>query len=111
MGDKQFALFGHVIKNLTTNGKMPCLVECLNTPQCYSINKHEDEAGKVTCELSKSNKEASPNDFKPRPGFDYLQTVVSLSEIHFQSEGGKYYFAKINIKRYYTVVSLGPGRL
>ena len=77
VGDKNFALFGHVIKNLTTYGQKPCLLECLDTPQCISINKHENEAGKVTCELSKSSKEASPDDFKPRPGFVHLQTIVS----------------------------------
>ena len=77
VGDKNFALFGHVIKNITTYGQKPCLFECMDTSQCISINKHENKAGQVTCELSKSSKEASPDYFKPRPGFVYLQTIAS----------------------------------
>ena len=43
-----------------------------------SVNKYENESGVFYCELNKSGKGASPNDLKPRPGFVYLQTVVSL---------------------------------
>ena len=77
IGEKNVALFGHVIKNITTNREVTCVLECLETSECMSINKHEKEAGQFTCELNKSGRDASPQDLKPRPGFVYLQSIVS----------------------------------
>ena len=78
IGEKHIALFGHVIQIMTTPHQELCLYKCLETSQCMSVNKYENESGVFYCELNKSGKEASPNDLKPRPGFVYLQTVVSL---------------------------------
>ncbi|CAH3015930.1 unnamed protein product, partial [Porites evermanni] len=75
IGEKHIALFGHVIQIMTTPHQELCLYKCLETSQCMSVNKYENESGVFYCELNKSGKESSPNDLKPRPGFVYLQTV------------------------------------
>lgn len=46
------ALFGHVIKNITTDRPIKCQLECANLPKCMSINTRQNEAGTTTCEMS-----------------------------------------------------------
>ena len=71
------ALFGHVIKNTTTDKPIKCQADCAELPKCMSINTRQNEAGTTTCEMSKSSKAANPQDLKPRPGFQYRQMAVS----------------------------------
>ena len=73
------ALFGHVIKNITTDRPIKCQLECANLPKCMSINTRQNEAGTTTCEMSKSSKAANPQDLKPRRGFQYQQMTVSYN--------------------------------
>lgn len=67
------ALFGHVIKNITTDKPIKCQADCAELPTCMSINTRENEAGTTTCEMSKSSKVENPEDLKPRPGFQYQE--------------------------------------
>ena len=71
------ALVGHVIKNITTDQPIKCHLECVNLPICVSVNTRQNEAGRTTCEMSKSSKAANPQDMEPRPGFQYRQMAVS----------------------------------
>ena len=77
-GERNVALYGHVLQTMTTHQQELCLNKCLEISQCMSVNKHESDTGQFTCQLNKSGKKASPNDLKPKPGFVYLQTAVSL---------------------------------
>ena len=71
------ALFGHVIKNITTDRPIKCRIECVNLPRCMSINTRQNEAGTTTCETSDSSKAANLLDLKARPGLQYRQLAVS----------------------------------
>ena len=72
--DKGFALVGHVIKTLPLF-KPDCMDECQQTLSCFSMNFYQN--GSDMCELNRSTKKQSPNNFTWKSGYDYAEIPVS----------------------------------
>ena len=71
------ALKGHVIKQLPADSEQ-CLKKCARSVGCFSINTYKDGDGTQQCELLRSTKTASPQDFVFKSGYDYYEVVVSF---------------------------------
>lgn len=77
-----YALFDHVIKNISLNLEMrdSCKGRCTMENNCVSINIGPPINDKVLCQLSNSDHIQHPDDVKPRDGFTYRATEVDNSD-------------------------------
>ena len=74
------ALIGHVFKSLPLNSAQ-CHKLCAQSVACFSVNVFRDSSGRVTCELNKSTKTASPEDVEERTGYEYNELEVRFISI------------------------------
>ena len=70
-----YALIGHVIKSASVDG-VKCTRMCSNISACFSVNVYRDKNGTPHCELNKSTKSASPEDFVIKSGCEYDELEV-----------------------------------
>lgn len=68
---ENYALKGHVIKNLSLKVGGGCKSECVREKRCVSII-----VGPMVCELNEHDHIQHPLDLKPQEGFTYHSTKV-----------------------------------
>ena len=68
---ENYALKGHVIKNLSLKVGGGCKSECVREKRCVSIN-----VGPMVCELNEHDHIQHPLHLKPQEGFTYHSTKV-----------------------------------
>ena len=75
---KGYALYGHVIQNLTlpVDIQDPCRTQCVMESRCVAINIGPHFGDHIICELSDSDGTEYPQDLKPRNDFIYIGTEV-----------------------------------
>ena len=73
-----YALYGHVIQNLTlpVDIQDPCRTQCVMESRCVAINIGPHFGDHIICELSDSDGTEYPQDLKPRNDFIYIGTEV-----------------------------------
>lgn len=73
---KGYALYGHVIQNLTlpVDIQDPCRTQCVMESRCVAINIGPHLGDHIICELSDSDGTEYPQDLKPRNDFIYIGT-------------------------------------
>ncbi|XP_028518719.1 uncharacterized protein LOC114576370 [Exaiptasia diaphana] len=71
--NKDYALFGHVIKTLYVQFVAECIQECQNTLECFSYNYvyFQNGTSDHLCELNLSNKNQSKSSYIPLHGYQY----------------------------------------
>ena len=77
---KGYALYGHVIQNLTlpVDIQDPCRTQCVMESRCVAINIGPHFGDHIICELSDSDGTEYPQDLKPRNDFIYIGTEVRV---------------------------------
>ena len=77
---KGYALYGHVIQNLTlpVDIQDPCRTQCVMESRCVAINISPHFGDHIICELSDSDGTEYPQDLKPRNDFIYIGTEVRV---------------------------------
>ena len=77
---KGYALYGHVIQNLTlpVDIQDPCRTQCVMESRCVAINIGPHFGDHIICELSDSDGTGYPQDLKPRNDFIYIGTEVRV---------------------------------
>lgn len=78
---KDYALVGHVIKNLSIGVHASCTNLCTMESQCVSINIGLPINGKMVCELSNSDHKMHSEDLRTREGYIYRATQVRNSNL------------------------------
>ena len=75
-----YALYGHVIQNLTlpVDIQDPCRTQCVMESRCVAINIGPHFGDHIICELSDSDGTEYPQDLKPRNDFIYIGTEVRV---------------------------------
>ena len=75
---KGYALYGHVIQNLTLPVDIPdpCRTQCVMESRCVAINIGPHFGDHIIFELSDSDGNEYPQDLKPRNNFIYIGTEV-----------------------------------
>nr|XP_058945957.1 uncharacterized protein LOC131773982 [Pocillopora verrucosa] len=71
-----YALYGHVIQNLTLSVDIPdpCRTQCVMESRCAAIDIGQHFGDHIICELSDSDGTEYPQDLKPRNDFIYIGT-------------------------------------
>ena len=91
---KGYALYGHVIQNLTlpVDIQDPCRTQCVMESRCVAINIGPHFGDHIICELSDSDGTEYPQDLKPRNDFIYIGTEVRvwIKQIEF------FFFSRTN---------------
>ena len=91
---KGYALYGHVIQNLTlpVDIQDPCRTQCVMESRCVAINIGPHFGDHIICELSDSDGTEYPQDLKPRNDFIYIDTEVRvwIKQIEF------FFFSRTN---------------
>ena len=91
---KGYALYGHVIQNLTlpVDIQDPCRTQCVMESRCVAINIGPHFGDHIICELSDSDGTGYPQDLKPRNDFIYIGTEVRvwIKQIEF------FFFSRTN---------------
>ena len=75
-----YALYGHVIQNLTLSVDIPdpCRTQCVMESRCVAIDIGPHFGDHIICELSDSDGTEYPQDLKPRNDFIYIGTEVRV---------------------------------
>ena len=77
---KDFSLQGFVIKSFEVQKESDCKARCFQEHNCVSLNiGPSGNNGAYLCELSDSDHEMHSEALKPRDGFTYHSTEVSLT--------------------------------
>ena len=77
---KDFSLQGFVIKSFEVQRESDCKARCYQEHNCVSLNiGPSGNNGAYLCELSDSDHEMHSEALKPRDGFTYHSTEVSLT--------------------------------
>ena len=77
---KDFSLQGFVIKSFKVQRESDCKARCFQEHNCVSLNiGPSGNNGAYLCELSDSDHEMHSEALKPRDGFTYHSTEVSLT--------------------------------
>ena len=83
------SLVCHMIKSLKTNSEIGCEANCFAHDDCMSVNLGPLEDSKYLCELSSSDHNLHPEDWKHRKGFIYKPVWVSNPPIQHLIKLGK----------------------
>ena len=89
---------GHTLKRFDHLPEGKCQVQCLQNPNCYSVN-HKDDFSEGNCEINGATREMSPGSYRERLGWIYyaIKGRTSLSLIQFLHVLG-FFCTKISTK-------------
>lgn len=76
---KNQKLFGGKLKDAKVESSDECLIECVQTRDCLSVNFNTtgDEQGLFVCEILATNKFENQSNFRPSEGIDHYTIAVS----------------------------------